>query len=54
MIDYEVVYKDGEGETHKYLIGSWDVRAAMNAFFKMVPAAKQIISCKPIATDTDV
>mgnify|MGYP005722341407 CR=1 FL=1 len=45
MIDYEVVYQDGDGEKHKYTVASSDVRAAMAAFFKLVPSAKRIISC---------
>ena len=51
MIEYEVVYYDNEGNKDKYLVDSWDVRAAMNAFFKLVPAAERIISCKPTSTN---
>ena len=47
MIDYDIIYTDGEGNKKDYVITSVNARTAMNNLFELCPEARQIISCKP-------
>jgi len=46
MIDYIVIYVNGEGEHIDYEIASTDVHTAMKNTFELCPDARRIISCK--------
>lgn len=53
--DYQITYKDHQGNSYSFDLMSTDVRTAMTNAFELRPEIKQIVRCvqKPMFSDNE-